>query len=469
MENKRIVDINIYWAEIVRDTAQFGQIAVAENPEFNRLSECIFRALEDSFIHSATEYGVSRWEKMLQIAPSSTDTLDDRKARVLTYLNLKLPYTWRVLKQLVEGVVGDEEYDITLNNDTQTLYIQIPASYLDAVQELVGRVIPMNLAVEYDTYGLPAGYMAAEFLTAESTFITVPLACDLSKDSFRIETGTTAVQCTQVMHAEGSPLVSMGEWTPAIYMVDVNGGVTNGALTVGSYYDFWLEFTVTGFKFGSSAATEKEVIKTVARKFTEYNLFARSADLIAGIWNGHKKYWKAWKNGELLFDLIPTITPMGEPAFYNKVDGAVYGNSYTGTLTIGMTLSQARKLANLPDGGGTLKISLPSNYTEDESVSKALQAAEAKGWIIEIQTHEAEASEASTFALRRIWVKRTQHEHGMYVAQDGTRWNVEWCVDIIGADPQERGYELFRSVDAAVDYWELTQYEELLTEEGVEQ
>lgn len=149
MENKRIVDINIYWAEIVRDTAQFGQIAVAENPEFNRLSECIFRALEDSFIHSATEYGVSRWEKMLQIAPSSTDTLDDRKARVLTYLNLKLPYTWRVLKQLVEGVVGEGNVEMNLDNDTQTLTIDIPDTHEETVRDLVSRVVPMNLDVQY--------------------------------------------------------------------------------------------------------------------------------------------------------------------------------------------------------------------------------------------------------------------------------------------------------------------------------
>jgi hypothetical protein len=44
------------------------------------------------------------------------------------------------------------------------------------------------------------------------------------------------------------------------------------------------------------------------------------------------------------------------------------------------------------------------------------------------------------------------------VASDGTRWLVEWCVDVIGADPESLGYERYRSVDAAVAYWELTPY-----------
>ena len=153
----REVDINTYWADIVRDTEQFRQIAVAENPEFNRLSECIFRALEDSFLIAgdndeqtgATEYGVERWEKMLQIVPSPSDTLDDRKARILTYLNLKLPYTWRVLKQLIEGIVGEDNVEMNLDNDSQTLIIEVPNAHSETVKDLVSRVVPMNIDVQY--------------------------------------------------------------------------------------------------------------------------------------------------------------------------------------------------------------------------------------------------------------------------------------------------------------------------------
>lgn len=134
---------------------------------------------------------------------------------------------------------------------------------------------------------------------------------------------------------------------------------------------------------------------------------------------------------------------------------------------VGMTLAQALNLGKLPAGGGTLTVSLPSNYVEDEGVLNARAEAEAKGWQITVQTYEAEARAFSTFALRRIWVRKTQDEYGSYVAADGSRWRVDWCVDIWGADPQELGYEPFRSVDAAVAYWELVPCvypeEELLT------
>ena len=174
----------------------------------------------------------------------------------------------------------------------------------------------------------------------------------------------------------------------------------------------------------------------------------------------------------MLFDLIPAITPTGEPAFYNKVDGAVYGNSYTGTLTVGMTCKQALKLAELPAGGGSLTVSLPTGYESDAGVQAALEAAAAKGWDITERTYEAEASAVATFGMRRIWVRRTQNENGMYVDSDGKRWQVDWCVGMHnhdGSTPEAHGYELYRSVDAAVSYWELEPWvdpeaENLLTE-----
>ena len=82
--------------------------------------------------------------------------------------------------------------------------------------------------------------------------------------------------------------------------------------------------------------------------------------------------------------------------------------------------------------------------------------AQENGWVITIQTYETEAGAASTFALRRVWVRKHIEEQGSYVDPNGSRWQVEWCVDIVGADPEQEGYEMFRSVEAAVEHWSLT-------------
>ena len=155
-------------------------------------------------------------------------------------------------------------------------------------------------------------------------------------------------------------------------------------------------------------------------------------------------------------EYIPALTPDGSPSLYDKVTKT----THVLTFPIGFTLSQARKLDKLPATGGTLTISLPEGYESDEGVANALETARANGWTLTIQTYTPETATAgaSTFAFRRIWVRRTQAEQGTYVSADGSRWLVDWCVDMLtpdGSTPDQHGYELFRSQEAAVAYWEL--------------
>ena len=152
--DSRNIEIENYWAAVVRRTDEFQQIATAENPEFNKLGECIRRVLQDSFIQDATEYGVERWEKMLNIVPELTDTLEDRKIRILTQLNIQLPYTWRILQQMIASFVGEGNYDMEYINDYSRLVIKIKIdsdSQYTTVLNLLKNVVPQNVVVDLRT------------------------------------------------------------------------------------------------------------------------------------------------------------------------------------------------------------------------------------------------------------------------------------------------------------------------------
>lgn len=147
----RVVAIENYWAPIVKNATEFKQIANAENPEFNTLTTCILRILEDSFIKDSTEYGVSRWEKMLGLVPELNDTLEDRKVRILTYLSLRLPYTWRVLEQMISSFVGEGNYTMSYVNDYAKLTIRIKVeneSSYNTVMALLKNVVPQNIVID---------------------------------------------------------------------------------------------------------------------------------------------------------------------------------------------------------------------------------------------------------------------------------------------------------------------------------
>lgn len=148
----REINIETYWPAVVRNAAEFHQIAIAENPEFKSLFDCIIRVLGEGFIEDATEYGVERWESMLSIVPDAGDTLETRKTRILTYLMLHRPYTWRVLKELLASIVGEGNFEMKYINEYCKLILKIPDHNSTMIIDLLDKVLPQNILV--DLYGL---------------------------------------------------------------------------------------------------------------------------------------------------------------------------------------------------------------------------------------------------------------------------------------------------------------------------
>lgn len=495
--SKRIVDINTYWPTIVRDTEQFGQIAVAENEEFNRLSECIFRALEDSFIESATEYGVKRWESMLQIAPSASDTLDDRKARILTYLNLKLPYTWRVLKQLIAGVVGEDNFEMSLDNDTQTLSIKCYDEHYDSISTLVSRVIPMNLNVEYVFYELPFGYLRAEFW--ENTISNWSNASYIETE-WLPENGQNVVLegDVQVLTHGGSFFVSVVArnriWPNAIGFYHQDGNfITVRGYNNGRHLDRWL-MNCLNKRVKIKLVQQKLYIDGESLNYSNYggynpqNWTFEPAPAVIGrqIENINpskhqdssrqmRHYeWYLYDNTAPVRHYIPVLSVAGVPCMYDTVNKQTAEIQNLSACVLGFTLEQARKLGKLPDSGGAMKISLPTGYDTDAEATNALDVARSKGWTLTIQTYTPEPN-IMTLDLYDVWVRKIQDENGTYVDAEGTRWLVEWCNCMYtpdGSTERDHGYESFESVDEACNIWGLTTWvdpnAEDLIEEGIE-
>lgn len=139
-------DIKQYWTSIVKGIGEFQQIAEAENPEFNELTGCLTRLLNDSFVKDATEYGVKRWESILNIIPNPGETLDDRKVKILGLLNMTLPYTYKMLDGVVASILDD--YTMYIRGYTLTLETVFKSDneYRD-INSLFEQVVPKNLMI----------------------------------------------------------------------------------------------------------------------------------------------------------------------------------------------------------------------------------------------------------------------------------------------------------------------------------
>lgn len=143
-------DLIKYLPYEVRKYKDYQVITESENPEFTKIFEVSKKILDESFIESSTEYGVSRLEKILNIYPKSYDTLEDRKVRLLTWWNNQVPYTWRVLIERLNVICGVGNYDIKLLNDTYQIDLKTELNTSSQYEDLLflfDRIVPVNIEI----------------------------------------------------------------------------------------------------------------------------------------------------------------------------------------------------------------------------------------------------------------------------------------------------------------------------------
>lgn len=512
----RKVKIEEYWPLIVRGTEEFGQIAVAENPEFNRLAESVYGCLKESFIlpgeeEHATEYGVSRWEKMLGLAVTPDMTLDDRKAAILTYMSIKLPYTWRVLKQMLTELLGEDNFEITLNNDTQELAITyrtlVSETHTEAVEQLVSRVVPVNLLVKYD-YDVEASMKILEKrLTdmlgegnvivdpidddnivihtdrvSEETLVAVddllkrvlPQNIDVVKYNHNIEVSWRDINkyahCTNVddMLAVNpdyqNDLTEDGEWIYPLPVFNARRLFANAknlkkldielpALTDMTYLTSWsgvkevklVVNNVTHFSLGLSDYLE--VAEFVAEKATRFDFTVCRKLRIARF--DSSKITTAINGFERVSSLEEC--PMQYPAL------STASNMFPLTqFNLEQTSELLGSLPTWTDGElHEITVGIHVDYQNDAEMLAVIENTESRGWTLTIRWNGTPTSGVSTTDLEEIYAKVTESEHGEYTDENGNRCMLEWGHYV--TDTTE--HKLFYSLVEAEQYFKLTRIE----------
>ncbi|MCQ2599678.1 MAG: YmfQ family protein [Alphaproteobacteria bacterium] len=148
----RIVNVNNYLPPVVKDAREFKRIADAENPEFNLQWENIDVLWANQYVMESTIEGVERWEKIINILPRANDTLQDRKIRILSYINRTLPCTMKVLLNYLESVCGSGNYSAILDPVAYTLQIKtigLSEFAIEDVSEMLDIMIPADIVYTY--------------------------------------------------------------------------------------------------------------------------------------------------------------------------------------------------------------------------------------------------------------------------------------------------------------------------------
>lgn len=154
-----------YLPEVFRQIKELISLANTDNPELETIWREIEYVYNDQFLYLMGETGTERWEKMLKISPLGTDTLEDRRFRVINRLNAQLPYTFNMLKAHLSQMCGKDGYELSYNPETWTLSVKVALSakkQFDEICDMTKEMIPANILLYYtllyNMYGMLKDY-----------------------------------------------------------------------------------------------------------------------------------------------------------------------------------------------------------------------------------------------------------------------------------------------------------------------
>lgn len=158
-----------YLPQIVRDYDAFKGITEGEQPVFEAVWDAADKVLDNQFVMVSQNLGLSRWERILKITPKGTDSLEERRFRVLTRLNEELPYTLPQLRIILETLCGEGNYSAEIQEGTYIFVIRVALtakSNFQDVESLFERIVPENLVIDlsllYNTHEILGKYTHAE-------------------------------------------------------------------------------------------------------------------------------------------------------------------------------------------------------------------------------------------------------------------------------------------------------------------
>lgn len=145
----REVDLVSYLPPFMAEFREIDIALKAEDPEFLLLWKAADKVLKNEFIETADEYGIERFERMLDILPSPEDTLESRRARVQSQWVNVLPYTARMLLQKLQIVCRSTDFE--LRNDFEKGYTLILYTNLEQfgsvgeAENILNTMVPCNI------------------------------------------------------------------------------------------------------------------------------------------------------------------------------------------------------------------------------------------------------------------------------------------------------------------------------------
>lgn len=140
-----------YLPEYMRELREIKELYGAVQAELDRGYEEKDAALEECFALLCRSFGLERLEKMLGITPLPTDSVEDRRLRVLTLLNGDTPYTFKRIYEKLVFLCGEGNVNMDYAKEIYTLRVMLQLkakNRFNTVLEMLKKMLPCNISLK---------------------------------------------------------------------------------------------------------------------------------------------------------------------------------------------------------------------------------------------------------------------------------------------------------------------------------
>lgn len=141
--------IGRYFPRYYEGILETDELIKVENDIWNNLYLLLNKAKNNQFIAYADEDGIYAYEQLFQIvADPETETLEERRFRLLNRIQTLSYYTMIYLRQKLNSLFGENNYEVEMNYLNYTLYVKSNASnsfiYKESIAT-INKIKPANI------------------------------------------------------------------------------------------------------------------------------------------------------------------------------------------------------------------------------------------------------------------------------------------------------------------------------------
>lgn len=139
-----------YW---YRPVADYQEILKAEIPTFIDAKNKLIELHQNFSLDLIDDKGIVEWEKIFGIVGVENQSIDDRRWTVKQRLWMHPPFTIRYLRQRLDSIIGENNYELTVYNNEYRIKlraIRVAQTFDPEAIILIHRLKPAHIILEIE-------------------------------------------------------------------------------------------------------------------------------------------------------------------------------------------------------------------------------------------------------------------------------------------------------------------------------